>query len=205
MSLTLSENTKPSIPLLEEGTYPAICFLMVDLGLQYNETFGKNAKKIAIGWELPGETITIDGVEQPRTFINVYTASLNSKGNLRRDLKAWRGRDFTLEELKAFDLKSIIGVPCLIGVIHNEASNGNTYVNLSSISRLPKGFAVPEGRLSHVIYDIDENDPREIANLPNWMQEMITKSQSYIDRINSDTEAGKVVELPGDDEEGLPF
>ena len=66
MSLTVSEKSGPSAPPIPAGTYLAVCSMMIDLGLQYNERFGNTSPKVLIGWEIPGETIEIDGEEKPR-------------------------------------------------------------------------------------------------------------------------------------------
>ena len=64
------------------------------------------------------ELIEIGGEMVPRTISPRYTASLNVKSVLRRDLSAWRGRDFTQAELEEFNLRNIVGAPCLLQVIH---------------------------------------------------------------------------------------
>lgn len=185
MSLTLSENKGSSIPLLEEGTYPAVCNMLVDLGLQYSERYGKHSRKVLIGWEVIGETVEIDGKEEPRTFSARYTASLNEKSELRKTLKAWRGRDFTLEELKEFNLRNIIGAPCFIQIIHNTAANGNIYANLAAVTRLPKGYEAPTLSTEPVVYDIDESDPEDVNKLPNWIADIIRSSSSYQERVSA--------------------
>ena len=100
MSLTISEKKESSVPLLEAGTYTAVCCELVDLGQQYNEKWGTSARKVLIGWEVVGETVNVNGEAQPRIFSKTYTASLNEKASLRKDLNAWRGRPFTDEELE---------------------------------------------------------------------------------------------------------
>ena len=199
MSLTISENNKPVIPPLADGTYPAICYLLADIGVQYNERFAKKSKQVVVGWEVIGETVTIDGEEKPRTFFNTYTASLDSKSKLRSALKAWRGRDFTLEELKAFDLKNIVGAPCFITVTTTEKEDGRQYSNLAGVAKLPKGFEAPAATLEPIVYDIDENDPADIAKLPEWIQKKITDSESYVQR-----QAKQFAEIDDSDGE-LPF
>ena len=139
MSLTVSENAGREIPILPEGSYVAVCNMLVDLGLQYNKTYGNSSRKVLIGWELPEELIEIGGEPVPRTINQRYTASLNEKSVLRRDLAAWRGRDFTPAELSEFNLRNIVGAPCLLQVIHREY-NGRKYANMASIMTLPKGM-----------------------------------------------------------------
>lgn len=182
MSLTVNGESGPSIAPVEEGTHLGVCSMLIDLGLQYSEMYKKSSRKVLIGWELPDETIEIDGEMKPRVLSKRYTANLSEKSNLRKDLASWRGRDFTPEELKAFDLKNIVGASCLITVIHSK--NGEkTYANIQSIVKLPKGM--PKGTLSEppVIFDLDSDPVEKVDELPSWIQEIIKKSESYQERI----------------------
>ena len=120
MSLTVNGESAPSIAPVEEGTHLGVCSMLIDLGMQYSEVYKKSQRKVLIGWELPDETIEIDGEMKPRVLSKRYTANLSEKSNLRKDLASWRGRDFTQEELKAFDLKNIVGASCLLTIIHSK-------------------------------------------------------------------------------------
>lgn len=202
MSLIASANTASEITPLKEGTYLAVCNMLVDLGMQYNETYKNSSAKILIGWELPDETYEYNGEIHHKTLSKRYTNSLSDKSNLRQDLISWRSRDFTQEELAAFDLKNIVGKSCLITVIHRE-SNGKTYANISSIAALPKGFA--KGQLSEppIVFDLDKDDLSVIDKLPAWIGEIIKKSSTYEERL---AEPAKITEVSFDDsEEQLPF
>ncbi len=213
MSLIISANTGgSSIAPLEAGTYPAVCYGLIDIGWQYNEAYKKSSPKLIIMWEIPGETITIDGEEKSRVISQTYTVSLNEKATLRKDLTSWRGKDFTDEELKQFDLKSILNVPCLLNIIHKE-SNGRTYANISGIMKLPKGVKVPRGMMEPVLFDLDTSDLGDIDELPEWIQKKIRESDTYKDRvagIGHETDGDGEYEQPGigdyeDDELELPF
>ena len=194
MSLIISAQTSgSSFPPLEAGSYPAVCYGLVDIGWQYNEAYKKSSPKLIIMWEIPGETITIDGEEKSRVISQTYTVSLNEKATLRKDLASWRGRDFTDEELKGFDIKTIVGAPCLLSIVHKE-SNGRTYANISGVMALPKGIKRPRGTLDEVIFDLDTSDLSEIADLPDWIQKRIFESETYKERA-----AGIGHEEPGDD------
>lgn len=208
MSLTVSENGGgSSIPVLPEGSYAAVCYMLVDIGLQKNERYGNSSRKVIIGWELPDEFVEVDGEQKPRVFSTQYTASLNEKAILRRDLAAWRGRDFTDEELFAFDLKSIVGAPCLIQIIHKDGGNGKTYANLASIMKLPRGMAVPPPTLDRIVFDIDESPLSDMDKLPEWIAKKIESSESYQQRLRNESggasNAPGFEEIPADDE--LPF
>jgi hypothetical protein len=202
MSLTISEKKESSVPLLEPGTYPAVCCQLIDLGMQYNENFKTSSRKVLLGWEIIGETVEIGGESQPRTFAKIYTASLNEKASLRKDLNAWRGRPFTEEELAAFDMRSIVGAPCLVTIIHNQAPNGNTYANMAGISSLPKGYPRPALSVKPTVYDIDADDPAVVDTLPKWIGEKIRSSSSYQERMTS---ASTLHDLPDEDDGELPF
>jgi hypothetical protein len=182
MSLTVNGNSAGEIAPIEEGTHLGVCSMLVDLGLQYSETYKNSARKVLIGWEIPGETVELDDGPHPRTLSKRYTASLNERASLRQDLAAWRGRDFTPEELTAFDLHRIVGTSCLINVIHRE-TNGRTCACISNIMALPKGM--PKGKPSDtpIVYDIDADPPEAADRLPKWIAELVKKSETYQARI----------------------
>lgn len=127
------------------GSHMARCYSLIDLGTQRTEgQFGvKDQHKIQIGWEIFGEddqgaplTVEVDGKSVPMTIKKSYTVSLHEKAGLRRDLASWRGRDFTEEEAKAFDVSNLLGAACMLSITESE-NNGKTYSNVSGISRLP--------------------------------------------------------------------
>lgn len=204
MSLTVNGSSAGSIEPIEEGTHLGVCNMLVDLGMQYSEAYKNSSRKVLIGWEIPDETIELDDGPHPRQISKRYTASLNEKSNLRADLAAWRGRDFSPEELAAFDLRNIVGASCLINVIHKD-SNGRTYANIQNIMALPKGMQ--KGKLSEpaLIFDLD-TDPLDIVEkMPQWIAEIIKKSETYQARITAPVSDGNgFVELEDGDGE-LPF
>lgn len=180
MSLIVTEGAKSAIPLLPEDVYPAVCCQLVDLGDQYSEKFGNTQRKVLISWEIPSEKLESG---ETRRLSNTYTASLNAKGNLRKDLISWRGRDFTVEELKKFDLRNIVGAPCLLNVIHKEGADGTKRAVIGGIMKLVKGMAVPQLTNGSTIIDLDEDGVEEkIEQLPEWIQTRIKESETWKDR-----------------------
>ena len=176
MSLIINEGASTTIPLLPEDVYPAVCNMLIDLGEQYSEKFDKLSRKVLIGWELPGEVLE-NG--ETRRLSNTYTASLNSKGNLRKDLISWRGRDFTVDELKKFDLRNIVGAPCMLSVIHKEGQNGK-YAAIGGIMKLPTGMPMPTLSNGYIILDLDEEGVEEkMEALPEWIQTRIKESETW--------------------------
>ena len=173
-----------SVKPIEAGSHVAVCYGLVDLGHQYNEKYQKSTAKILVMFEILDETFTTkEGKEMNRSISSTYTKSLNEKSALYKDLIAWRGRPFTDEELKGFDLKHIVGVPCMLSIVHEER-NGSTYANIASIMKLPKAMqGMVQPTLGKIIFDLDESELSEMAVLPQWVQERIQKSDEYIDRV----------------------
>ena len=111
MSLKIKRKSGTSVPPMEAGTYPAVCIGIVDLGEQYSETFKKYSDKLLIIWEIPSQTIEIDGEDKPRWLSKDFAASLHEKSVLHKILVSWRGKAFTEKELtedENGDRKSVV-------------------------------------------------------------------------------------------------
>ena len=102
--------------LVSQGMHSAVCIWVVDMGMQ--ETNYGDKHKIYIQFEVD-ETINIDGKDKPMVIGNKYTLSLHEKSNLRKVLEGWRGKAFTPEEEAGFDIKYLLGKPCLLNITHN--------------------------------------------------------------------------------------
>lgn len=147
------------------GTHLAICYRIVDMGTQPDSGFGEK-QKLSISWELPNERVNVDGKDMPMGISKTYTKSLNKKAVLRQDLAAWRGRDFTAEELEGFKLGAILGKPCLVTVELNE--NGKARV--SGVTSIMKGMTVPPIVNALVEYSVDDGRNETFRNLPEWLR-----------------------------------
>lgn len=150
-------------PPAPAGTHAAICVDVVDLGLITSDYAGKEKTqhKIYISWQIDEDRQ--DG--KPFLVSKRYTLSLHEKAGLRKDLQAWRGREFTQEELAGFDVESVIGAPALLSVIHN-TKDGQTYANVNSIMKLPKSMVSPSIRDYIRVCDRQEAAPGESHNQP---------------------------------------
>ena len=209
--MIVSEKTGSNIPLLDEGVYQAICTQLIDLGYQYNEKYKNTSHKIMLRWEIIGETIEIQGETVPRMIHREYTSSLGDKSNLRKDLQAWRGRAFTPEELKGFDMKNILGKGCQLQIIHNQGTNGNTYANIACIMALPKGMSLPQPK-ELIFLDLDNAATfGAFDKLPEFVRNEIKQSQDYeLSGLKNFVENGggtanQFGELEDGSESDLPF
>jgi len=139
--------------------------------------YGESVKpQIYVAWELPRETITWtdkDGNEKtgPMRIGKTYTLSLHENARLRGDLESWRGRPFTEEERKGFDINKLASAPAMVNVTH-EDKNGKTYANVTAVTPLPKGMERPAVSDTTIIYDDDEFR-QNYDMLPEWLQKKI--------------------------------
>lgn len=166
------------------GTHMARCVKLIDIGTQKGDYQGQvNFKRqIIVGWELCNELMqTGEYAGQPFTLSKFYTASLSEKATLRQHLKNWRGRDFTDEELKAFDLKNILGKPCMLSVIPKE-KDGKSIIG--GVMALPKGMQVPEAVNPLVYFSLDAFDQFTFDKLSDGYKKMITVSPEYQQTTN---------------------
>lgn len=170
-----------SLPLIPAELHQAVCYAVYDIGSHHNEKFDKTTHQCVILWEIPGVRLEIEKegckVDVPRIMSKKYTISLGERANLRKDLKAWRGRDFTPEELKAFDLKNLLGVNCMIQVVHN-SKDGKTYSNIGALIPLIKGFPSKKPEAEVQFFSMGES--LEIPSYtPKWIKEIIESSNEY--------------------------
>ncbi len=173
MAIIAQDNGGGDYQRVPQGTHAAICYMVVDLGKQRTEWQGveRVQHKIYVRWELPDERMEVDGRSVPMSIGKRYTLSLGEKANLRADLESWRGRAFTPEELKGFDVSKLLGVGCFVSVTHDER-NGKTYENVASVQALPKSYPRPERtENAHVLFD-DEHRQNYDA-LPAWLQKLV--------------------------------
>lgn len=160
-----------------QGPHPAICDMFVDLGLQ--ETTGKFAGKVQhkvyFRWQIPSLRLSYekDGqtFEGPMTIGGKYTLSLHEKAALRKLLQSWRGKAFSPDELKRFDVTTVVGKACLLSVSHAPRDGGGVYANIDSVMRLPEGMKAPVLEGDQLIYDADNMGTFE--KLRPWLQELI--------------------------------
>jgi hypothetical protein len=159
------------------GTHVARCIRLVDLGTQHGEYKGQPTRRnqVLVTWELPDESIEVDGKEMPVTTSRFYTNSLGEKANLRRDLEGWRGKAFTDEELHQFDLMNILGKPCMLTIVGGD--NGKTKV--ASVSGLPKRTECPPQVNKSVAFWLDEFDQATFDELSDGIKKIIEKSEEW--------------------------
>lgn len=180
MSLIISASGGGNFPErkpLEAGAYAAVCDMIVDLGVQPSPG-GQFAPKrtLMVRFQIPSERVEItkngETKSLPAVISRTLGLSLNEKATLRQLLQSWRGKAFTPEELKRFDLANVLGKPAFINVTHS-VKGEKTYANLTSIMPLPKGMPAPVLEGEALIYSTDAPDAAVFDKLPEWVQDKI--------------------------------
>jgi len=207
------------------GVHQAVCVAIWDLGTQHNPIYNRSAHKIMIMWEFPEHRIDIEKEGQPvknmpMVLSKEYTLSLHRKADLRKDLESWRERAFTEKELQGFHLKVLLGVNCMIQVMHNtkgEGENKRTYANVNTIMKLPKTSTALDPEHPVILFEIDSGEPIPEAT-PDWIADKIRRSEEYQMQHPQGSNPGAYPgaqynggtppydpEDPGYDEDDIPF
>lgn len=186
MGFVASDSGGGNYKRVPAGAHVGRCYSLIDLGTQLSTgQYGEKMQhKIQIKWELFGEDeqgaplTTDEGL--PMTISKSYTLSLSDKASLRKDLASWRGRDFTEEEAKAFDVTKLLGAYCMVNVTTSE-NNGKTYTNVAGLTPLPSALknSKPNPVHENVIFNLDEPDWTLFDSFHDKLKEAIKRSPEY--------------------------
>lgn len=195
--------------LIPAGNYAARCYQMIEIGTVTEFVMGKQQilKKVRIGWELPTELKVFkeENGEQPLVISKEYTLSLHEKSNLRKDLKSWRGKDFTEEEAKLFDITKLLGVACMLNIIHTQSKDGTkTYEQIAGITSVPKGMKVPPQINKTLELSYDSFNPELFELMPDFIKTKMKGSLEYASMTEPHSrqmDANDIAEVADD----LPF
>jgi len=172
------------------GMHLARCYRIVDLGTQKSEYMGqvKFLHKIMLGWEIHGMNDDGSSIKmmdgRPFGIFKNYTLSWSEKANLRLDLQSWRGKPFTQEEMRKFDLKNVLGAWCMLNVIERAGQDNKMYTNVAGVTPVPamiKQNGLPAMVNPNELFKIDEPNMEmfnkfsdhlkaKIASSPEWQK-----------------------------------
>lgn len=164
------------------GTHVARCYQMIELGTVTEPYMGemKTGKKVRLSWELPLELKEFKQGEGESPFVisKDFTLSLHEKATLRKFLESWRGKNFTDDEAKSFDITKLLGVACMVSVI-NETKDQKTYGKLTNVSTLAKGMVCPPAINKQVVLSYDMFDFETFNILPKFIKEKMEKTPEF--------------------------
>ena len=205
----IATNTAQHRELIPAGNYIARCYQMIHIGTIQELIMGevKTLNKVRIGWELPEErrVFKAENGEQPFVISKEFTLSMHEKSNLRKTLASWRGKDFTEEETKSFDITKLLGVPCMLNIIHKQGKRdpSKTYEEIAGVTPLPKSVKCPAQENKNLLLHYTDFDYGIYENLPDFIKDKIKGSEEFKKMQNPNShEIQKQVDEPVDD---LPF
>jgi hypothetical protein len=182
------EDTGGNFERCPPGMHLARCYRIIDVGTQKSEYMGevKYLHKIMLGWEIHGSDENgkalkmMDG--RPFAIFKNYTLAWSDKANLRIDLQAWRGKAFTQEEMRKFDLQNILGAWCMLNIIERQGQNGITYSNVSSVTPVPsviKQSGLPEPINKNEMFNLQKPDMAIFETFSETLKTKITSSPEW--------------------------
>ena len=166
-----------------QGTHIARCYGCISLGTQHSDMYADKFK-VMLMFELPNEMIEFDDngtkVQRPMTIQKEYGLSLGKKSTLRKHLESWRGRAFTDEELKGFEVSNVVGAPCQITIVHVPRSTGDgVSARIESVTGLSKGTSCPPQVHKAVKFEIEEGRMGTYKELPEWIRTKIEACEEW--------------------------
>lgn len=185
MAITAKSSGSSNYEPIPAGTYLARCYSMVQIGTVEEEFQGQKKKvnKVRISWELPTEMKVFDPAkgEQPQAISKEFTLSMHEKSTLRAFLTSWRGKGFTEEEASAFDITKLLGVPCMLSIVHTPGKQdpSKVYDKIASISTVMKGMTPPPQINPSFEFTFDPFDQAKFDSLPDFLKDKIRQSDEY--------------------------
>lgn len=201
------------------GMHLARCYRIIDLGTQKSEYMGqtKYLHKVMLGWEIHGTDDSgkplLMSDNRPFAIFKNYTLSWSEKANLRLDLQSWRGRPFTQEEMRKFDLKNVLGAFCMLNVIERPGKDGKTYTNVDGVTPVPaiiKQSGMPEGVNKLELFNMNEPDMAMFETFSDNLKAKIKASPEW-QKLESKTYAKDAAasanspQIPSDEDDDIPF
>jgi len=215
MALIARESGGGTFTPVPPGMYLARCYRIVDLGTQKSEYLGqvKNLPKVMLQFEVHGEDdagkplVTAKG--EPMSISKNFTLSLAEKATLRKDLQTWRGREFTADELRGFQIDNVLGAWAMIAITKAVGNNGKDYTNIANINSVPKAMKadLPEGHNKCAAFYIESPDMDMFETFSDNLRAKIEQSPEWQSRGKQEAKAPSASKGSGFDDmdDDIPF
>ena len=147
---------------------------------------------------------------RPFGIFKNYTLSWSEKANLRLDLQSWRGKPFTQEEMRRFDLKNVLGAWCMLNVIEKLGQNGSIYSNVDGVTPVPsmiKQNGLPQAVNKNELFNLSDPDMQMFNGFSEHLKNKITSSPEWQKLQNKKSEPQNTNPISNDDDidSDIPF
>jgi hypothetical protein len=213
MALIAKESGGGTFTPVPPGMYLARCYRIVDLGTQKSEYLGqvKNLQKVMLQFEVHGEDDEgkplLTTKNEPMSISKNFTLSLAEKATLRKDLQTWRGKEFTADELKGFQLDNVLGAWAMIAITKAMGNNGKEYTNIANINSVPKAMkaSLPEGHNKCAAFYIENPDMTMFETFSDNLRAKIEQSPEWQSRGKQSTKESSKGSGFDDMDDDIPF
>lgn len=209
MSIIAKEEASFTKFVIPAGQYPARCVRVLDIGTHLGGPPGQEPKlqrKLRLTWEIPDVLVPRDDRDDyPAQITQTYTLSLHEKATLRALLASWRGRDFTPEELKGFDIAKLLGAKCLINIVV-DAGKAKAKGNLPGqqpVTPLPSDRVVRETDTPLEEWSVENGKDATYEAFPDWLKATLAECKEWTSSAPVSTPAAPAAGAPDDDD--MPF
>lgn len=207
------EDTGGNFERCPPGMHLARCYRIVDLGTQKSEYMGqvKYQHKIMLGWEIHGSDDAGNPIrmkdKRPFAIFKNYTLSWSEKANLRLDLQSWRGKPFSQEEMRRFDLKNVLNAWCMLNIIEVPSKNGSKiYSNVNGITPVPsviKQNGFPQAINKPELFNLENPDMTMFATFSDHLKAKIQSSPEW-QKLQTGQATG-TTDFEDDNDDPMPF
>lgn len=202
-----ARNDSTNFEIVPAGNHVARCYGMVDIGTVNEEFKGeiKSLHKVRITWELPLElkVFVPEKGEQPYSISKEYTLSMYETAVLRRDLSSWRGKPFSEDEAKAFDITKLLSVPAMLNVTHKISKAGKEYALVSAITPIPKGLVCPPQVNQTFVFSYEDFEDSKFQALPEYLRKRMIDTPEYLNAMG--LQPVQQESINSNDNSDLPF
>lgn len=183
MPIIATKSNSGTFSPIDEGSYPARIYQIIDLGTIPGFQ-GAMQHKVRITFEFPTEMKVFkeENGEQPQVLSQDYTLSFHEKSGLRKlitacDPKALKtGDDGFVEE---YDIERLLGKSCLVSVKHKEGKENAVYANIDVAMGMPKGMVCPPQVNESKVLSYDNFDTAYFESLPAFIKDKMKSSFEY--------------------------
>jgi len=191
---------------LAAGDYEGRLVYVADLGIQKPfDLKDKPKHKIALGIEILGHTVDVNGEQKPRMLWSRSFNIFNTLTELGTETKMYRIFNPKAKIGQAPDWESALGKPCNV-IVGHDVKGSATYDKIVDITPIPSKYQdnVADATITNMAVG-DENDPDNPAQRAMYG---LTKWQFENTRLSGKTSKAKIAEPDVDDvplDDAIPF
>lgn len=185
-TVSIVPKDKPSQQPVPAGLHPFVLYAVYDVGTVPSKGGFDAKRKVVFAFELPEqpplEFKEDDGsvTRKARAVSKTFGLSFHQKATLRIQLEAWRGKPFTDDEAKNFQLEKLIGANGQLQIMHT-SKDGKTYANVHALLPAAKGQKY-KPTIPTTVFSVEAlEQPDELGSclVPDWIKKMVESSEEY--------------------------